>query len=588
MMEDDYLPSWENNLFSIKLNHGGKFTPSPKRMYGIDGKVNYGTNIEVEPLQLMELHMFLQEFGWLGVAKSSKSLALGWINEADENVHEEQTVNVNDYTIDDRFELDIYENLNLDDYIVYVNENMNENVNVDENMNENVNADDENVNADDENVNADDEYEQDDVEDKEVIGNDREDFIVDEEHVIDEVEVNMEGDDTASITRRSLRASGKDGFRASRDSCPKELDRLLWKNYSDMVLVMSVLEMILIWKPIQTITFLTDRQNGLLPALKDLFLAAEHIYYVRHIHDNMNMIYKGGYYKELLWKCATATTKVHFERAMDEFKGYNRLAHEWLRKIPPKHWIRSQFSGKENRDLLINNICEVFNRQLLEARDSPVITALEYVREYLNEKDSDIIQKINLVPGREFWEKSQVLSRLIPPYIPPQVGRPGKKRKKSAGEVTEMVKDGKLIRKGDTVTCCKCGKRGTTKEVVKEQVLLGSGSASQPPRVYKLKNLFKVWILQISQENGQNRTNTDTGTDKVYKSRENAFKCMRTRNSNFLNNPNVTIPRRQNRGRAPNIVEPELRTIVEVAPMAERIMEEILRAPTEGYGEGIV
>ncbi|GJZ66279.1 hypothetical protein Tco_0622975, partial [Tanacetum coccineum] len=58
---------------------------------------------------------------------------------------------------------------------------------------------------------------------------------------------------------------------------------------------------------------------------------------------------------------------------------------------------------------------------------------------------------------------------------------------------------------------------------------------------------------------------------------------MRTRNSNFPNNSNVTIPRRQNKGRAPNIVEPELRTIV--APMAERTMEELLRAPMEGYGE---
>ncbi|GJS90396.1 hypothetical protein Tco_0773032 [Tanacetum coccineum] len=34
-------------------------------------------------------------------------------------------------------------------------------------------------------------------------------------------------------------------------------------------------------------------------------------------------------------------------------------------------------------------------------------------------------------------------------------------------------------------------------------------------------------------------------------------------------------------------VELELRTIVEVAPMAERTMEELLRAPTEGYGEAI-
>ncbi|GJZ32022.1 reverse transcriptase domain-containing protein [Tanacetum coccineum] len=63
---------------------------------------------------------------------------------------------------------------------------------------------------------------------------------------------------------------------------------------------------------------------------------------------------------------------------------------------------------------------------------------------------------------------------------------------------------------------------------------------------------------------------------------------MRTRNSNFPNNSNVTIPRRQNRGRAPNVVKLELRTIVEVAPMAERTMEELLRAPTEGYGEAIV
>ncbi|GKA04392.1 reverse transcriptase domain-containing protein [Tanacetum coccineum] len=63
---------------------------------------------------------------------------------------------------------------------------------------------------------------------------------------------------------------------------------------------------------------------------------------------------------------------------------------------------------------------------------------------------------------------------------------------------------------------------------------------------------------------------------------------MRTRNSNFPNNSPVTIPRRRNRRRVPNIVEPELRIIVEVAPMAQRTMEELLRAPTEGYGEAIV
>ncbi|GKC28530.1 hypothetical protein Tco_1035824, partial [Tanacetum coccineum] len=62
------------------------------------------------------------------------------------------------------------------------------------------------------------------------------------------------------------------------------------------------------------------------------------------------------------------------------------------------------------------------------------------------------------------------------------------------------------------------------------------------------------------------------------------LECMRTRRSNYPNS-NVTIPRRRRR-QVSNIVEPEIRTIV--APMAERTMEELLRAPTEGYGEAIV
>nr|GEY44381.1 reverse transcriptase domain-containing protein [Tanacetum cinerariifolium] len=57
-------------------------------------------------------------------------------------------------------------------------------------------------------------------------------------------------------------------------------------------------------------------------------------------------------------------------------------------------------------------------------------------------------------------------------------------------------------------------------------------------------------------------------------------KCMRTRNSYFPNNSSVTIPRRRNTRRTPNIVEPELRTIIEVSQMADnRTMEELLQAP---------
>ncbi|GJU62499.1 hypothetical protein Tco_1244334, partial [Tanacetum coccineum] len=44
-------------------------------------------------------------------------------------------------------------------------------------------------------------------------------------------------------------------------------------------------------------------------------------------------------------------------------------------------------------DLLINNICEVFNRQLVDGRDQPIITCLEYIREYLM-KRIVVVQKV--------------------------------------------------------------------------------------------------------------------------------------------------------------------------------------------------
>nr|GFA60157.1 hypothetical protein [Tanacetum cinerariifolium] len=58
---------------------------------------------------------------------------------------------------------------------------------------------------------------------------------------------------------------------------------------------------------------------------------------------------------------------------------------------------------------------------------------------------------------------------------------------------------------------------------------------------------------------------------------------MRTRRSYFTTN--VTIPRRQ-RKQISNIVEPELRTIVEMAD--NRTMAQMLQAPIEGYEDTIV
>nr|GEZ22937.1 hypothetical protein [Tanacetum cinerariifolium] len=63
---------------------------------------------------------------------------------------------------------------------------------------------------------------------------------------------------------------------------------------------------------------------------------------------------------------------------------------------------------------------------------------------------------------------------------------------------------------------------------------------------------------------------------------------MRTRSNFYPFNSSTTIPRRSNRRRIQYIVEPEFRAIENIVLMADRTMEELLQAPTEGYGEAIV
>nr|GEU71239.1 reverse transcriptase domain-containing protein [Tanacetum cinerariifolium] len=63
---------------------------------------------------------------------------------------------------------------------------------------------------------------------------------------------------------------------------------------------------------------------------------------------------------------------------------------------------------------------------------------------------------------------------------------------------------------------------------------------------------------------------------------------MRTHSNFYPSNFIATIPKSSNRRRISNIVELKIRSIAEIVLIADRTMEELLQAPTEGYGEAIV
>ncbi|GKB89203.1 mutator type transposase, partial [Tanacetum coccineum] len=56
-------------------------------------------------------------------------------------------------------------------------------------------------------------------------------------------------------------------------------------------------------------------------------------------------------------------------------------------------------SGRPHCDVLLNNMCEVLNRQLLDGRDKPIITCLEFIRQYLMKRIVIVQQLISKSNG---------------------------------------------------------------------------------------------------------------------------------------------------------------------------------------------
>ncbi|KAJ9564785.1 hypothetical protein OSB04_000751 [Centaurea solstitialis] len=76
-----------------------------------------------------------------------------------------------------------------------------------------------------------------------------------------------------------------------------------------------------------------------------------------------------------------------------------RRTHDWLNEIPPHTWSRSNFIGRAHSDVVLNNMREVFNRQLIDGRDKPIIMCLEYIREYLMKRIVNVKKVIEKSEG---------------------------------------------------------------------------------------------------------------------------------------------------------------------------------------------
>ena len=77
---------------------------------------------------------------------------------------------------------------------------------------------------------------------------------------------------------------------------------------------------------------------------------------------NFQQLYKGDALKNQLWKIARSTTVIKYEQYMLEMKVLNEGAYTLLKELEPNTWVRAFQSDIPKCDILLNNLCEVFNK----------------------------------------------------------------------------------------------------------------------------------------------------------------------------------------------------------------------------------
>jgi hypothetical protein len=97
---------------------------------------------------------------------------------------------------------------------------------------------------------------------------------------------------------------------------------------------------------------------------------------------------------------------------MEKMKALSSEAYKYLEEIPPNQWCRAFFSDFPKCDILLNNNSEVFNKYILDAREMPILSMLERIR-------NQIINRL--------YTKQKELERNWPCGLCPKIKRKSRK-----------------------------------------------------------------------------------------------------------------------------------------------------------------
>ncbi|KAL0246154.1 hypothetical protein GEMRC1_007368 [Eukaryota sp. GEM-RC1] len=129
----------------------------------------------------------------------------------------------------------------------------------------------------------------------------------------------------------------------------------------------------------EAVTIISDRQKGLLSALRNVLPYCHHAYCVWHLAENATG--KGSKHaKPFIYQLARSTTIEEYNCLFEELNQVSPSAADYISRIEPEFWVECLFSGNRH-GMITSNLVESMNACIAEARELPVTHMLEVIRE---------------------------------------------------------------------------------------------------------------------------------------------------------------------------------------------------------------
>ncbi|XP_012846789.1 PREDICTED: uncharacterized protein LOC105966756 [Erythranthe guttata] len=142
----------------------------------------------------------------------------------------------------------------------------------------------------------------------------------------------------------------------------------------------------------RVLTFVSDRQHGILEAVKNIFPNCYHAFCLLHLENNLRYKLSGmsSSYRDVLVSqliaCAYAPTKEIFHEKLQKFKidGSWKVV-DFLSDLPFKNWANAYFEGHRYGEMYSNAV-ESWNGTIKKFRHLPITHMIDSIKGYMMDK----------------------------------------------------------------------------------------------------------------------------------------------------------------------------------------------------------